>query len=83
MSDIAPHITAFFRERLEKERAVSPHTRATYALVFNSCSSSPAASLMSGPRLCNWNSWMPGSCSGFWKISRQRVVTEHELAMHA
>ena len=34
MSDIAPHITAFFRERLEKERAVSPHTRATYAYAF-------------------------------------------------
>jgi len=25
MTDIAPHITAFFRERLERERAVSPH----------------------------------------------------------
>src|SRR5437870_731520 len=34
MSEIAPHITAFFRERLEMERAVSPHTRATYAYAF-------------------------------------------------
>jgi integrase/recombinase XerD len=34
MTDIAPHITAFFRERLERERAVSPHTRATYAYAF-------------------------------------------------
>ena len=34
MTDIAPHITAFFRQRLEIERAVSPHTRATYAYTF-------------------------------------------------
>ena len=34
MTDIAPHITAFFRQRLEIERAVSPHTRATYAYAF-------------------------------------------------
>jgi integrase/recombinase XerD len=34
MTDIAPHITAFFRERLERERAVSPNTRSTYAYAF-------------------------------------------------
>ena len=34
MTDIAPHITAFLRQRLEMERAVSPHTRDTYAYAF-------------------------------------------------
>jgi integrase/recombinase XerD len=34
MTEIAPHITAFSRERLEIERAVSPNTRATYAYAF-------------------------------------------------
>lgn len=34
MTDIAPHITAFLRQRLEVERAVSPHTRDTYAYAF-------------------------------------------------
>ncbi len=34
MTDIAPHITAFLRLRLEVERAVSPHTRDTYAYAF-------------------------------------------------
>jgi len=34
MTDIAPHITAFLRQRLEVERAASPHTRDTYAYAF-------------------------------------------------
>lgn len=34
MTDIAPHITAFLRRRLELERAASPHTRDTYAYAF-------------------------------------------------
>lgn len=34
MTDIAPHITAFLRQRLELERAASPHTRDTYAYAF-------------------------------------------------
>ena len=34
MTDIAPHITAFLRQRLEMERAASPHTRDTYAYAF-------------------------------------------------
>ena len=34
MTDIAPHITAFLRQRLEIERAASPHTRDTYAYAF-------------------------------------------------
>ena len=34
MTDIAPHITAFLRQRLEMERAASPHTRETYAYAF-------------------------------------------------
>lgn len=34
MTDIAPHITAFLRRRLEIERAASPHTRDTYAYAF-------------------------------------------------
>jgi site-specific recombinase XerD len=34
MTDIAPHITAFLNQRLEVERAASPHTRDTYAYAF-------------------------------------------------
>lgn len=34
MSDIAPHVTAFLRQRLEIERAASRHTRDTYAYAF-------------------------------------------------
>jgi len=34
MTDIAPHITAFLRQRLEVERAASPNTRDTYAYAF-------------------------------------------------
>ena len=34
MTDIAPHITAFLRQRLEIEQAASPHTRDTYAYAF-------------------------------------------------
>ena len=34
MTGIAPHITAFLRQRLELERAASPHTRDTYAYAF-------------------------------------------------
>jgi len=34
MTDIAPHITAFLRQRLEVERAASPHTQDTYAYAF-------------------------------------------------
>ena len=34
MTDIAPHITAFLRQRLEIERGASPHTRDTYAYAF-------------------------------------------------
>ena len=34
MTDIAPHITAFLRQRLPIERAASPHTCDTYAYAF-------------------------------------------------
>jgi len=34
MTDIAPHITAFLRQRLQVERAASPHTQDTYAYAF-------------------------------------------------
>lgn len=34
MTDIAPHITAFLRQRLPVERAASPHTCDTYAYAF-------------------------------------------------
>ena len=34
MTDIAPHITAFLRQRLGVERAASPHTCDTYAYAF-------------------------------------------------
>ncbi|MDA2931211.1 site-specific integrase, partial [Acidobacteria bacterium AH-259-O06] len=34
MTAIASHITAFLRQRLEVERAASPHTRDTYAYAF-------------------------------------------------
>ena len=34
MTDIAPHITAFLRQRLEMEQAASSHTRDTYAYAF-------------------------------------------------
>lgn len=34
MTLLAPHLTAFLRERLERERAVSPHTRDSYAYAF-------------------------------------------------
>jgi site-specific recombinase XerC len=34
MTDIAPHITAFLRQRLEVDRAASPHTQDTYAYAF-------------------------------------------------
>jgi site-specific recombinase XerD len=35
MTAIAPHITAFLRQRLEMERAASPNTRDTYAYAFH------------------------------------------------
>ena len=31
MTALAPHLTAFLREHLPRERAVSPHTVKTYA----------------------------------------------------
>jgi len=34
MTEIAPHVTSFLRQRLELERAASPHTRDTYAYAF-------------------------------------------------
>ena len=34
MTDIAPHITAYLRQRLPVERAASPHTCDTYAYAF-------------------------------------------------
>lgn len=34
MTPLAPHLTAWFRERLPVERAVSPHTRDSYAYAF-------------------------------------------------
>jgi integrase/recombinase XerD len=34
MTDLAPHITAFLRQRLPVERAASPHTCDTYAYAF-------------------------------------------------
>ena len=34
MTALAPHLTAFLREHLPRERAVSPHTVKTYANCF-------------------------------------------------
>ena len=34
MTALAPHLTAFLREHLPRERAVSPHTVTTYANCF-------------------------------------------------
>src|SRR5207248_2459375 len=34
MTPIAPHITAYLRERLPNERKASPHTSDTYAYAF-------------------------------------------------
>ena len=34
MTDLAPHITAYLRQRLPVERAASPHTCDTYAYAF-------------------------------------------------
>ena len=34
MTALAPHITAFLRQRLPMERAASPHTCDTYAYAF-------------------------------------------------
>ena len=34
MTPIAPHITAFFRERLTQQRGASEHTNDSYACAF-------------------------------------------------
>ena len=34
MTPIAPHLTAFFRERLPVQRGASPHTCDSYAYTF-------------------------------------------------
>ena len=35
MTDLAPHLTAFLREHLPRDRNASPHTVATYAHCFS------------------------------------------------
>ena len=34
MTDLAPHLSAYLRERLPRERQASPHTCDTYAYAF-------------------------------------------------
>ena len=49
MTDIAPHITAYLRQRLPVERAASPHTCDTYAYAFQLLFNFASRTLKGGP----------------------------------
>jgi len=49
MTPLAPHLTAFLRERLPKERSASPHTCDAYAYAFQLLLSFAAKRLRTGP----------------------------------
>lgn len=49
MTPLAPHLTAFLRDRLPKERCASPHTCDSYAYAFQLLLSFAAQRLRTGP----------------------------------
>ncbi len=57
MTPIAPHVTAFFEQRLPLERRASEHTRDSYAYAFKLLLTYASQRLAVTPSWKNWTRW--------------------------
>jgi site-specific recombinase XerC len=83
MTDIAPHMTAYLRQRLPVERAASQHTCDTYAYAFQLLLHFASQKLSAPPSALqlDLSTLMPHWCSSSWSICNVSEATHRARAM--